>query len=429
MRRTIKCLLTGLLILSSVSIIHSQNRTSSPFSRYGLGELYPQGFGRNTAMGGTGIGLRSTHYLNNMNPAAYSAADSMSFFFDSGLEGKMQSFSAPGGSQSFSDINFDYFAMGFSLGKKGGVLIGLKPASNAGYLFESLQQADSEAHLMQIEGSGNITSFYGGFAYNITPRLSLGINGSFWFGNLKHTAIQEFVNDPNAYMYGTKTEHHVSNFMLDFGAQYVLELDRDRSFIFGATFRPKAGINGESSTLTARGFSKAIDGELFVDSDTISSELNKWSSSIFSMPLKLGLGASYNIANKLTLAADYTLEQWADTNFPDEATETTNATYTALGAEFIPNERTGTKYFHRIRYRAGLHHKADYIKLNGYQVKDFGMSFGLGLPLGRSKTSVNLGYQFGKIGTSEKNQLKESYNRFTLSFTMHEAWFFKRKFD
>ncbi|HBG87802.1 MAG TPA: hypothetical protein DDW62_09665, partial [Marinilabiliaceae bacterium] len=105
------------------------------------------------------------------------------------------------------------------------------------------------------------------------------------------------------------------------------------------------------------------------------------------------------------------------------------ATYTALGAEFIPNERTGTKYFHRIRYRAGLHYKADYIKLNGYQVKDFGMSFGLGLPLGRSKTSVNLGYQYGKIGTSEKNQLKESYNRFTLSFTMHEAWFFKRKFD
>lgn len=69
-------------------------------------------------MGGTGIGVRSPLYLNSMNPATYSAGDSLAFLFDTGLETKIQNFKTSNGSQRFSDVNFDYFAMGFLLGKE-----------------------------------------------------------------------------------------------------------------------------------------------------------------------------------------------------------------------------------------------------------------------------------------------------------------------
>ncbi len=429
MHRTLKLLFTAILILSSVGTLDSQNRTSSPFSRYGLGELTPQGYGRNTAMGRTGIGIRTSQYLNNMNPAAYSAIDSMSFFFEAGLEAKIQRISTGQNYQDFSDINFDHFAFGFGVGPKIGVSIGVRPATTAGYMFEALQQEESNPHILRVKGSGNITSLTGGVAYQLMPQLSLGMNASFWFGDVSHTAYQEFFNAPDDYIYGSLKEHHISNLMFDFGLQHTTQLGEDQVLVIGAIFRPKTGVNGESTSIDARGFNYAPDGNLFTASDTLSAEHNKWSSSMFEMPMKFGLGASYSITDKFTVAADYSTERWADSNFPDKITETANTTYLGLGAEFIPNERTANRYLQRIRYRAGVHYNEDYIKLNGYQLRDFGMSFGLGLPLGRSNTSVNLGFEYGNIGTEEANQIKETYGRFTLSFTMHEYWFMKRKFN
>jgi len=51
------------------------------------------------------------------------------------------------------------------------------------------------------------------------------------------------------------------------------------------------------------------------------------------------------------------------------------------------------------------------------------------LPLRRSKTSINIGYEYGNRGTFEKDAHKEVYQRISLSLTMHEFWFIKRKFN
>ncbi len=429
MHRSLKLLFTAILILSSVSTLHSQNRTSSPFSRYGLGELTPQGYGRNTAMGRTGIGIRTSQYLNNMNPAAYSAIDSMSFFFEAGLEAKTQRISTGQTYQDFSDINFDHFAFGFGVGSKMGVSFGVRPATTAGYMFESIQQEESNPHMLRVMGSGNITSLFGGVAYQLMPDLSLGVNASFWFGDIRHTSYQEFLNTQDDFIIGTLKEYHISNIMFDLGLQHTTQLGENQQLVVGAIFRPKTGINGEYNSLVAKGYNYAPDGNLFTASDTLSAPQEVSSSSLFEMPMKLGLGASYSITDKFTVAADYSTERWADSTFPDKTTEPANTTYLGLGAEFIPNERTANRYLQRIRYRAGIHYNEDYIKLNGYQLRDFGMSFGLGLPLGRSNSSVNLGFEYGNIGTDDPNQIKETYGRFTLSFTMHEYWFMKRKFN
>ena len=178
--------------------------------------------------------------------------------------------------------------------------------------------------------------------------------------------------------------------------------------------------------MKARGYIYDEEGKLFLPNDTLSFDKNVWNNNTFELPLGIGVGASYVFNDKLTIAADYALKQWGDVRFPDEHT---NASYLNIGAEWIPKERTATKYFHRIRYRAGFHYTNDYIKLNGYQVKDLGMSFGLGLPLKRSNTSVNMVFEMGVKGTSEAGQIEEKYNRFTINFTMHEYWFIKRKFE
>lgn len=429
MHNKCKLLLLVLLAIIPVSAVFSQTRTFSPFSRYGIGEINNKGFGRNAAMGGTGIGLRSQYHLNSLNPASYSAIDTLSFYFESALSGFSQSIESMGSSSNFSEVDFDYFAFGFPVTRKFFASFGIKPASNAGYSFNNITGSGTGASLQKAMGTGNITNLYGGVGYKIDSNWSFGAHINYWFGNINHTSFTEFVNDPDAYKYGIKNEIHLNDAFFDFGLQYSNITGKNNRYTLGFTFSPKTAISGESSQLIARGYNYDQDGNLFSMNDTIEFVDNKWRKNTFELPLGFGLGGSFVIDNKLTLAADYSTKQWADANFPDNTTQTTNANYYNFGAEWIPNERTGTKYFQRVRYRAGLHYVQDYIKLNGYQVKDFGMSFGLGLPLKRSNTSVNLVFDIGSKGTSEPNQIKEKYTRFTLNFTMHEYWFVKRKFN
>ena len=59
---------------------------SSPYSRYGLGDLQSSAFGRATAMGGAGIASRYNLQINSANPASYTAIDSLNFLFEFGLQ-------------------------------------------------------------------------------------------------------------------------------------------------------------------------------------------------------------------------------------------------------------------------------------------------------------------------------------------------------
>ena len=70
-----------------------------------------------------------------------------------------------------------------------------------------------------------------------------------------------------------------------------------------------------------------------------------------------------------------------------------------------------------------------YVKVGEYQLKDYGITFGVGLPIGKSKSSLNIAFDFGTRGTKENNLVKENYGIITFSVTLHDLWFYKRKFD
>lgn len=422
----IKQLLLGLFILLSIGSITSQTRTYSPFSRYGLGEINDRGYGINNALGGAGIGLRTDRGLNYFNPASHSAIDSMSFYLDVGLSSHSQALKMESGSQNFSNIDFDHFAFGFPISKKLGVSIGFKPVAQAGYEY---QEINTNSSIKTSIGAGNITSLYGGFGYQIMPQLSIGVNAAFWFGDIYHKNYVGFLDNANGQTYGIKNEHTARTLVFDFGAQYTVNLSDEKSIVFGATFTPEIHSTGKSSTLTANGRVPGIDSQLFLENQIISADTVKWNDVNFKLPSKIGVGFSYNIKDKLTLAADYSLAKWGAVDFTDEVTKTEDATKFALGAEWIPNERTGVKYRQRVRYRAGVHYANEYLKFDDNQLKNYGFSVGLGLPLRRSKTSVNISYEYGNRGTFKSGAVKEIYQNVSFSITMHEFWFRKLKFN
>lgn len=82
----------GSWFIASATIVSAQISTNSPYTRYGLGDMFDQSFTNNSAMGGVGYALRTSEHINAMNPASYTAVDSLSFIFDVGMSLKSSNF-------------------------------------------------------------------------------------------------------------------------------------------------------------------------------------------------------------------------------------------------------------------------------------------------------------------------------------------------
>ena len=85
--RTILIITLSVLALSDA---WAQRMSLSPYSRYGYGELENGSFGAARSMGGLGYGLRSSGQINALNPASYTAIDSLTFMMELGVSGKVQ---------------------------------------------------------------------------------------------------------------------------------------------------------------------------------------------------------------------------------------------------------------------------------------------------------------------------------------------------
>ncbi|MDL2223628.1 hypothetical protein LJB98_05990, partial [Bacteroidales bacterium OttesenSCG-928-M11] len=158
--------------------IQAQNNTNSPYTRYGYGKLAENAFGNQRAMGGIGIGLRDSKSINPLNPASYSAIDSMTFMFDFGLMGQLSWYKDESGRTQKENAGFEYLAMQFPLSKDLGMGIGIEPVSYVGYDYggtDSLKNTSGAAY-EEYYGSGGLSKFYTSLSYDLFDCLSVGVN-------------------------------------------------------------------------------------------------------------------------------------------------------------------------------------------------------------------------------------------------------------
>jgi hypothetical protein len=87
-----------------------------------------------------------------------------------------------------------------------------------------------------------------------------------------------------------------------------------------------------------------------------------------------------------------------------------------------------------VNYRAGFYLGKDYLNPDGNGLKQYGVSFGAGLPIRKwtnysdQFTVMNMALQFGKRGSSVNN-ITETYVQLSLGISMSDIWFVKRKYD
>jgi len=148
------------------------------------------------------------------------------------------------------------------------------------------------------------------------------------------------------------------------------------------------------------------------------------------LPSTFGVGLSYHKVNKLEINADYYYAGWAKSTFyGDPDIYLTNQSRFSFGFEYIPEAFSIRSYMKRVKYRAGIHHENSYLNLNNQQIKETGLSFGVGMPMHKTKSTANFALEIGKQGTTDDYLVRNIYTKFSLYLNLYDYWFVKRKFD
>ena len=104
-----------------------------------------------------------------------------------------------------------------------------------------------------------------------------------------------------------------------------------------------------------------------------------------------------------------------------------NSTKISVGGFYIPKYDSFSSYLSRVVYRAGFRYENTGLVFNNNSINDYGMNFGLGLPVGLSK--IDLGFEFGKRGTTTNGLIEENYFNVSVGLSLSDIWFNKRKID
>ena len=416
--------LCALLLTMVTGMAIAQNNTNSPYTRYGYGDLSDQSFGNSKAMGGIAFGLRDGAQINPLNPASYTAIDSLTFLFEGGVSLQNMNISGSGVKLNAKNSSFDYLAMQFRLHPRIAMSIGLLPFSNVGYSVSDSKVDNGVSQTRSFTGDGGLHQLYGGIGVKVLKNLSLGVNASYFWGDITRTRTIIYPATSESYSYIQQMGVSISDYKLDFGAQYTLDLSKKHSMTIGAVFSPKHKLNNDYTVTTQV-------------STTNSNNLD----ATLELPNTFGVGFTYNYDKRLTVGADYSLQQWSKTKFgvntsDDAVREDFNETYTycnrhkvSVGAEYIPN-LMGRSYLSHIKYRLGAYYTTPYYKIGGKEAtREYGVTAGFGLPVPRSRSILSISGQFVRISGQESAFVNENIFRVSIGLTFNERWFFKRRVE
>ena len=415
-----RTLLLGCLALAAtVTGMHAQNNTNSPYTRYGYGALSDMGASNSRAMGGIGYGLRDKYHTNYLNPASYTAIDSLTFKFEGGVTLQNTNFDDGTLRQNAKNTSFDYLTMHFRLGKTLAMSLGLLPYSNVGYDVTSIdtdKESTTDYTSTNYYGSGGLHQAYVGLGYKIFRGLSVGLNFSYLWGDVSHTLSQGFPYNSSAMVFTRIDEVSVKSYKMDLGVQYTRQLGKKHFATVGAVFSPGHDLNNSAYINETLG------------NETLGYTQNMCdTAAVYSIPTTIGVGATYTYDDRLTVGLDGTYQRWSKARFMDNGDAFADRLKVAAGAEYIPN-RQGASFVQRTRYRFGAYWSKPYYKVEGKRAADeYGVTGGFGIPLVGGRSMLNVSAQYVRVSGKTASFLNENTLRVNIGVTFNERWFYKYK--
>jgi hypothetical protein len=415
------------LLLAAGQPLLAQTRIGSPYSRFGLGDIQRNSSIVLMGMGGTSLSYSSPYHINMTNPASYGAFDTTSFVFDGSIYGKFSTLKTSSASQKTNYASLGSLLFGFPIAKWWKTSLGILPMTSLGYKIADPQISNTIGYNKdEYEGSGGLNQAYWGNAFRLHKNLYFGVNASFIFGPLDK--VQSLTFPDSLYVYGTKiqTETYVQDFLFNYGLLYHKSLDNDRFFAAGLTFSNSQKLTVTNDVLVAtfvRNYSLNIDTPV----DTVS--YSPRATGTIKIPSSLGIGISFGRTDRWLGAVDFKMQEWSKFKYFDQANTLKNSFDFSAGTQFKPAFADVGSYLMRIQYRAGFRYSQTYLNILNTQINEYGISFGFGLPLRKTRSTFNLAAEFGRTGTTNNGLIQDNFVRLSFGVSFVERWFIQRKYD
>jgi hypothetical protein len=417
----------------------AQQGTVSPYSFYGIGTLNFRGTVENRSMGGLSI-YNDSIQVNLRNPAFHTGNNLKSFNDESrpvrfavGGNFNNTSLRTQNASSSVASATFEYLALNLPAGKFGFTL-GMLPFTSVGYNLQDLNENGLLTN--RYEGEGGLNKVFLGVGYSVTRNLRVGVNLDYNFGSIENSSIA-FVRDieGNLLQFQTKQSNasNLTGLNYTLGTSYTTKFKEKYDLMVSATFKPQSNIVSQNervfSTIIINP-STGADSE--VDRIDVDLEGSGLAETELTLPSRFALGAGIGETHKWFLGAEYSFQQTS--KFANPIVNIDNTTFEdsygiAVGGFYIPDYNAFKGYLKRVVYRTGFRYETTGLNINNQSIDEFGITFGVGLPIGRYGTNLNIGFEYGQRGTTSQNLIKEGFFNTHISLTLNDRWFEKRKYN
>jgi hypothetical protein len=458
-----------------------QQGSGSPYSAYGLGDLLGSTQVSQALMGGVGAGLVDPFSVNHANPASYVGLRIP--VFETGLATRAirQDLDESTAHGRRTDI------LGLTLGvpvgpgsildgnsqpaNRWGFALGIMPLSRVGYSIDDTLASGASDVRFQYHGDGGLNRAFLGAGLTLWQnndtihrgtRISAGANFNYVFGRTEESRTTYFPVATNSYNVRVSEQLIIRSPTVNVGMQLSgdavsaarnegriqrrreaevaagrqppLRIAEPLRYTLGLTAELPASLAADRTALVHT-FVVGTTG-LELPYDTISFQ----DAARGSVELPALLGAGFSLYNsRWTIALEHRRRDWSqfvvrvdDHEFRSELGE--QAVY-ALGGSFRPaGDRSGT-IWQRSIYRAGLRYMEDYRIVAGRQLQEFGMSFGMALPVmaNTTRSRLSFGVELGERGATGEGMLRERFTTVFVGVTItpdvREQWFKKRRLE
>ena len=434
--RLSKILAVFLAMILAGSSLYAQDGAYTgftPYSIFGIGDIFTQGSAYNKSMGGVGIATRNRRYINYLNPAAVTARDSLAFMADMSVSQSNKFFSQGDLNSGSNTFNINSITITFPIYRSSAMLLGITPFSSTGYRYSYVLDDPSVIGntgnaVYYSAGNGGTYQLFASAGVTFWKRLSLGVEGRILFGNIGKENVFSFTK--SAY----SNINSGNNLVLrgnsaKFGVQYEQPLGGSTTLGIGATYSTGTKLRGTSESYRVSVGSSQSDTLRF-SRDTLGLTMGG-----VSIPSEIGVGLSINHSDNWRAEINYSRSDWTSSgmdvakgfavkgssSFDTRVSQTLRA-----GFEIVPNRNDIRYYYKRCAYRVGAYYENSSFAVDGNQVKDMGLTFGASLPVFRYYNAVTFAVGLGQRASTAGNMIRERYVNFTLGFSFHDIWF--RKF-
>ncbi len=415
---------------------------NSPYSRYGIGNLAPQGNILNRGMGGISAGIADPSTINYLNPASYSKLVYTTLDVGLQIDSRTLKSTSPVKKYTSNNAAISYLQLGFPLlngNKKAiqkkiswGANLGLKPVSRINYKIEKFSRTNIDSTATLYEGTGGLNQAFVGTGLQI-KNFSIGVNVGYIFGSKDYSTRLIFLNDTVKYASSNSAvTTSIGGLSINAGVQYVVPFSTTdplkglvRIGAYGnlqKTYNATQNVLRETFTYDLNGSPLKIDSVY---------NINK--SGVVQLPSTIGVGFAVEKPHFL-YGLDFETSNWSNYRFYGQKDLVKNNWTVKAGFQYLPAGVESRKYSQYIKYRAGLYFGPDYITANK-TLSQFAVSVGAGLPLKLRRafyenqySVMNVAVEYGRRGSSS-NIISENILHINLGFSLSDIWFIRQKYQ